>query len=156
MEVFSADPKKAVTTMLKKCDRMHGPLYHFQTVQEILQRAGWCSLYSAHIQIPIGALFILPIQIPIGRPHLFVAGFPCAPFCTQRASRWSEGGWQSHKESQVMKDVEDSARRRTDAGCSGKCARLCAQVKTRLWVPYNSVESGILNPVTQFFSFVDS
>ena len=61
LEVFSADPKKAVTTMLKKCDRMHGPLYHFQTVQEILQRAGWCSLYSAHIQIPIGALFILPI-----------------------------------------------------------------------------------------------
>ena len=98
LEVFSADPKRAVTTMLRKCDRMHGPLYHFQTVKDILQREGWCSLHAAHV------------QVPIGRSHLFVAGFPCAPFSTQRPSRWAEGGWQAHKESETMKDVARAVR----------------------------------------------
>lgn len=98
LEVFSADPKRAVTTMLHNCDRMHGPLYHFQTVKDILQREGWCSLHAAHV------------QVPIGRSHLFVAGFPCAPFSTQRPARWAEGGWQAHKESETMKDVGTAVR----------------------------------------------
>ena len=95
LEVYSVDPKKAVTTMLRKAKRDNGPLYHFATVQDILRKEGWCTLHDAHV------------QVPISRSHLKVAGFPCAPFSTQRPARWSEGGWQAHKEAKTMEEVGD-------------------------------------------------
>ena len=94
-EVLACDPKPSTFKALQ-CWHGHGvpfPVHHLDTVDSVLAGSGPCKVHGQTCPVNLGST------------DLLVAGFPCAPFSTQRAKRFSGTGWRDHPETHVMFDV---------------------------------------------------
>ncbi len=89
-EVFAADLKPCCSKVAANANIQ--PDHYFDDAASILNGSGWCRVHSTTCEVPLWSL------------DLFVAGFPCSPFSTQRACRFKRP-WHTHPEAPVMKTV---------------------------------------------------
>ena len=104
-ETASADPKTACMQLARSLGQL--PEHHFNTAAGLAAKHGFCCIHEA------------VCQLPCQQDHLFVAGFPCAPFSSQRPERFKShtSQWQSHPDTYVMFDVAKDIRSREPCLC---------------------------------------
>ena len=90
-ETVSVDPSPASFKAVQSLGQL--PDHHLQLASELLLGEGMCSVHKGHCRISP-----LPDDI-------WVCGFPCAPFSTQRPDRYQGGQWKTHIQTEVMYEV---------------------------------------------------
>eukprot|EP00438_Fugacium_kawagutii_P032322 Skav234137 [mRNA] locus=scaffold5409:56437:57741:+ [translate_table: standard] len=93
-ERVACDPKKSSMVMAQNMNQV--ATHHLGSATDLAQGCGYCEV---HLDVCHG--------LGIEQDDLFVSGFPCQPFSTQRPCRWARP-WQEHSEAHVMKDVAES------------------------------------------------
>eukprot|EP00971_Amphidinium_carterae_P239198 4748299-Amphidinium_carterae.3 len=76
-EVMAVDPKPSAFKF--HCQNGPQPLHHFGTFAEVLMAGkAFCKIHNDNCKVP-------------KKPSCFIAGFPCAPFSSQRSNRAAKG-----------------------------------------------------------------
>ncbi len=93
-ETVSAERRKSGLQMALNYN--DHPAHHFLEAAEVAKNMGYCSLHGR-------VCCLSPLQ-----DDLFVCGFPCSPFSSQRPKRFAGiQGWLSHEDTQSMFDTID-------------------------------------------------
>lgn len=93
-EIVSAERRKSGLQMV--LNSPDPPEHHFEYAADVAKNRAHCLLHGK-----VCSISPLP-------DDLFVCGFPCSPFSTQRPQRFSGiQGWRSHEDSQCMFDTID-------------------------------------------------
>ena len=90
-ERYSSDPRSYTLKMSENLEDV--PQHHFLYASDVARGEGHCCVHNKHCQIG-GHI----------RDDLFIGGFPCQPFSTQRPDRF-KAPWTSHSQTYVMYDV---------------------------------------------------
>ena len=99
VELYAADLKDSC---MKAAQNMQAlPCHFFNSICDAHAQEGWCKVHAKVCRCEDTA-----------RPDLLVAGFPCAPYSTQRPQRFSSGAgsWRSHPEVGAMWETADHIR----------------------------------------------
>lgn len=110
-EWYGADPKDSCLQIAENAGLV--PKHFYSCVQDVLEglleggrqckiHAGWsCESCSTNMDN------MESTEAGGAPPDFLVAGFPCAPFSSQRPGRFSQGetSWRNHPETKVMQDV---------------------------------------------------
>ena len=98
-EWYGADPKDSCLQIAQNAGLV--PCHFYGCVQDVLE-GGQCKIHGRSCSTNMEST-----EAGGAPPDFLVAGFPCAPFSSQRPGRFSQGetSWRNHPETKVMQDV---------------------------------------------------